>query len=436
MCFSLLSVEALAEAVLSALKCFSYAIQEGETMQNSQHNTTGITRHIQGKHIAAVLGLVLMSASAPMMAPRIAFADTSAQLQAQLDDAKAHLNEIQAKLMAAGEELNDTQYQLEQTKAKITEMQKKIDTTKTSIKENTEKLDKRRAVLANRVSANYKMGGTSLLSIVLDADSLESLISNIYYADKVAAADKSQIDEISDLQSELETQEAELQKQQDALKEQESSQQKLVDQKQAQQDELASQQADQKAYIDSLSAEVQKALKAEAEAERKRQAEAAAEAERQAQAAIDAQQRQHEGNNTQNPGNNNNGNSNNTNNGGSSNKHFDGTTRSIIVQAAYSCIGTPYVLGAYSPGTAIDCSGLTKWAYAQAGLSIPHSSAAQRNMTNIKPISQCHPGDMVFWYGHVAIYVGNGKIVHANYGGVEETTLYGSYLGGGCPFDI
>lgn len=416
-------------------------------MQNSQHSTTGIMRRIQGKHIAAVLGLVLMSASTPMMAPRIAFADTSAQLQSQLDDAKAHLNEIQTKLMAAGEELNDTQYQLEQTKTKITETQKKIDTTKTSIKENTEKLDKRRDVLADRVSANYKMGGTSLLSIVLDADSLESLISNIYYADKVAAADKSQIDEISELKGELETQEAELQKQQDALKEQESSQQKLVDQKQAQQDELASQQADQKAYIDSLSAEVQKALEAEAEAERKRQAEAAAEAARQAQAEIDAQQREHESNNANNAGNtqhnsnsggssSNNGSSHNTNSGGTVNPHFDGSTRSIIVQAAYSCIGTPYVLGAYSPGTAIDCSGLTKWAYAQAGLSIPHSSAAQRNMTNIKPISQCRPGDMVFWYGHVAIYVGNGKIVHANYGGVEETTLYGSYLGGGCPFNI
>ena len=94
------------------------------------------------------------------------------------------------------------------------------------------------------------------------------------------------------------------------------------------------------------------------------------------------------------------------------------------------------MLGASTPGVAIDCSGLTQYAYAQAGLSIPHSSAAQRNMTNVKPISQCQPGDLVFWYGHVAIYAGNGMIIHATYTGACEAPLYGSYLGGGCPFSI
>lgn len=77
----------------------------------------------------------------------------------------------------------------------------------------------------------------------------------------------------------------------------------------------------------------------------------------------------------------------------------------------------PYVWGGSSPSGGFDCSGLTMWAWAQAGVSLPHNSVAQWNSTTHVSMSAIQPGDLIF-YGvpsihHVALYVGNGMIIHA-----------------------
>ena len=77
--------------------------------------------------------------------------------------------------------------------------------------------------------------------------------------------------------------------------------------------------------------------------------------------------------------------------------------------------GKPYVYGATGPDS-FDCSGLTQWAYAQAGISIPRTSSAQSQFGTPVPRSQLQPGDLVFFYSpvsHVGIYIGNNMMVHA-----------------------
>lgn len=89
------------------------------------------------------------------------------------------------------------------------------------------------------------------------------------------------------------------------------------------------------------------------------------------------------------------------------------------VAAARSALGRPYVWGANGPA-GFDCSGLTQWAYAQAGVQLPRTSQEQRYAGRQVPFSQMRPGDLVVYRsdaGHVAMYMGNGQVIHAPHPG-------------------
>jgi cell wall-associated NlpC family hydrolase len=86
------------------------------------------------------------------------------------------------------------------------------------------------------------------------------------------------------------------------------------------------------------------------------------------------------------------------------------------VETALAQVGDAYVWGAGGPN-AFDCSGLTQYAYSAAGVSLPHSSRSQSQMGTPVSVGQLQPGDLLFYYrptSHVAMYVGNGKMVHAS----------------------
>ena len=87
----------------------------------------------------------------------------------------------------------------------------------------------------------------------------------------------------------------------------------------------------------------------------------------------------------------------------------------IAVDTALAQLGDPYVWGAGGPN-AYDCSGLTQYAYAATGVSLPHSSRIQATMGTAVSRGELQPGDLVFFYSpvsHVGIYIGNGQMVHA-----------------------
>ena len=87
-----------------------------------------------------------------------------------------------------------------------------------------------------------------------------------------------------------------------------------------------------------------------------------------------------------------------------------------VIQAALSRIGSPYSWGAAGPN-AFDCSGLVMWSFQQAGIALPHSSQALAQGGQPVSRDQMQPGDLVTYYSdasHVAIYIGDGMMVHAS----------------------
>jgi cell wall-associated NlpC family hydrolase len=90
-----------------------------------------------------------------------------------------------------------------------------------------------------------------------------------------------------------------------------------------------------------------------------------------------------------------------------------------VIRYAYAQLGKPYQWGATGPGS-FDCSGLTMMAWAQAGVSLPHSSRAQIGIGRQVTQSELQPGDLIFRYSpisHVSLYVGNGQQISATHSG-------------------
>jgi cell wall-associated NlpC family hydrolase len=106
----------------------------------------------------------------------------------------------------------------------------------------------------------------------------------------------------------------------------------------------------------------------------------------------------------------------------------------IVLAKARAQLGKPYVYGSAGPNS-FDCSGLTQFVWAAAGVSLPHNAAAQYGSVRRVPLKDARPGDLVFssGLGHVGIYIGGGRMIHAPQSGrnVEVSPVRSSTLGAG-----
>jgi len=91
-----------------------------------------------------------------------------------------------------------------------------------------------------------------------------------------------------------------------------------------------------------------------------------------------------------------------------------------VIRTAKSFLGMPYVYGGSSPSTGFDCSGLTQYAFKQAGITIPRVSYEQAKAGRYVSPSEMRPGDLVAFnspVSHVGIYLGNGEFIHSPHTG-------------------
>jgi cell wall-associated NlpC family hydrolase len=105
--------------------------------------------------------------------------------------------------------------------------------------------------------------------------------------------------------------------------------------------------------------------------------------------------------------------------------------RAHVVTYARHLLGIRYVYGGSSPRSGFDCSGFTRFVFAHFGVALPHYSVAQFNLGRRVSRRGLKPGDLVFFngLGHVGIYVGRGRFIHAPHTGtrVSVAALSGWY---------
>ena len=113
----------------------------------------------------------------------------------------------------------------------------------------------------------------------------------------------------------------------------------------------------------------------------------------------------------------------------------------VAIAAAKTQIGVTYVWGTAIPNVSFDCSGLTSWAWGQAGVYLPHSSVMQEAATPDVSRDQLQPGDLLFFYdpiSHVSMYIGGGQMVDASHPGpggevAIDPVYWDNFVVGGRP---
>lgn len=401
-------------------------------------------KEMKSKRLTAALLVVVLCFSQFT----VAFADkkTDAQnkkkeAEENLDKKNEEIDKIQKEQQSLQNEIDQLDSELVQVMINLSTLEEELAVKQDELAQTEEELAQAQAEEANqyeamkkRIQFMYENGDSTMLTSILEADNISDMLNQVEYFNEMYSYDRELLvtyqetkEQVAALKQQQETEVAELQQAQEDYQVAAENYQKTIAQKQNSMDgfgeKLAQAQALAAQYQDTIS-EQNTVIAKEEEREAKEKEEAARAAQEQAN-------RNNTGNtgNTGNSGNSgNSGNTGNTGNSGNSgNTGNTGNTGgqnlnppqstsisgSAVVQYALQFVGNPYVWGGKDPNTGADCSGFTSYVYAHFGISIPSYSYAQRSVGKEVSYENAQAGDLICYAGHVAIYMGNGQIVHA-----------------------
>lgn len=382
-----------------------------------------------------------------------------------ISDAKNKKKDAEKKLNAINEDIEDIEDQKEDLEQEAEEYEQQlvdllvtiqiinhdienkedeIETAKAEYEVALAKQEKQQWAMNKRIKYMYEKGDMNYMQILLESKKFSDAVNKSTYSEKLYAYDRYQLylyeqtkEEVIEKQKALDEDMAELEEIKLDAVSQEEELQALVDEysenienfeeqlsgakeKASQYKEQIQKQSEQ---IKALEAEEQRkaleAAKKKAEEEAKRKAEE--EARRKAEEEASAKANEEGSNSEESSGNGNNNDEGNSSgsessDGGSSGGSSSGGSAKGQEIANFACqfVGNPYVPGGTSLTEGADCSGFTMAVYNNFGLSLPRSSYAQAGYGREVSYSEAQPGDIIYYGGHVGIYIGNGLIVHAS----------------------
>lgn len=362
----------------------------------------------------AVLALVLV-VSLTIGSSQVVYA-TSAQnkkseaeknlndINKKIDNLENKKEEIEGELDTKNEELVNLMVDVGILEKEIDQNEKQLKQVKKDLKTAQKNEKKQYQAMKKRIKFMYERGDSAVISSLLESKSMADMLNRVEYFNEVYDYDRNLLDnyektrkQVEDLKAQVEDEKKELETAKDDLKQQ----QKQLETAMA---NLRSQQANadtQIANAKSLASEYQKTITEQNKIIQQQQAAAAASG-------------RSSGGSSGGSGGTSKPNSNASVPGGNLNPpKTTNVSGSDVVNYAMQFVGKPYVWGGKDPNTGADCSGFTSYVYAHFGISIPSFSGAQRSCGQEVSYANAQAGDLICYAGHVAIYMGGGKIVHA-----------------------
>ena len=380
--------------------------------------------------------------------------DEKQEAQNKKSEAESNLKNVNKDIESISEEQEAVEAELEELDAELVDLLLSVDLlesdignkeldierTKEELEEAKARVAAQETAMARRIKFMYERGSSTYLELFLESKSMAEAVNKSEYSEKLYKYDRLMLEKYRLARSEVEDKEAQLEEELHELEEikedlntQKDELNTLIAEKQETADNFAAQlskakskASEYKNQISQQSANLKKLNQAEAEKiaeEAKKKAEE--EAKRKAEEAAAKKKAQEESRNSEeseSSDDSDDSDDSDSDSGSHSESRPSGTsvrasgsgTGADIANYALQFVGCPYVAGGTSLTNGCDCSGFTQGVYSHFGISIPRSSYAQSAGGDEVSFDQAQAGDIIYYGGHVGIYIGNNMIVHAS----------------------